>query len=48
MLFRLRTYNVEADKLAVFDVFLEHLLPIQLRHGAKLVGRLRSADESRI
>jgi NIPSNAP len=49
VLFRLRTYTVEPGKLAVFnEFFLEHLLPIQLRHGAKLVARLGSADESRI
>lgn len=49
MFFRLRTYSVEAGKLAAFnDFFLERLLPIQLRHGAKLVGRFESAEESRI
>jgi 8-oxo-dGTP diphosphatase len=38
-----------AGKLAVFnDFFLERLLPIQLRHGAKLVGRFESAEESQI
>jgi 8-oxo-dGTP diphosphatase len=49
VLFRLRTYTVEPGKLAVFnDFFLKHVLPIQLRHGAKLVARLGSADETRI
>jgi 8-oxo-dGTP diphosphatase len=47
--FRLRTYSVEPGKLGVFnEFFLERLLPVQLRHGAKLVGRFESAEESRI
>jgi len=45
----LRTYTVETGKLAPFnDFFLERLRPIQLRHGAKLVGRFESAEGSRI
>lgn len=49
MYFRLRIYEVEPSKLAVFnEFFVEHLLPIQLRHGAKLVGRFQSLEAGRI
>jgi NIPSNAP len=49
VLFRLRTYSVEPGRLAAFNqFFLERLLPIQVRHGARLVGRFESADQHRI
>jgi 8-oxo-dGTP diphosphatase len=49
MLFRLRTYRVEVGRLAAFnEFFLERLLPIQLKHGARLVGRFQSRDGSTV
>lgn len=43
--FRCRMYRVVPGKLGVFnDFFLRHLLPVQQRYGAKLVGRWASED----
>jgi 8-oxo-dGTP diphosphatase len=43
MLFRLRVYRVSAGMAERFDsFFLERLLPVQGRHGARLVGRWRN------
>jgi len=36
------TTEQQADRLTTF--FVEKLLPVQLRHGARLVGRWRSDD----
>jgi 8-oxo-dGTP diphosphatase len=42
MLFRLRVYRVASGMSESFDsFFLERLLPVQRRHGARLVGRWR-------
>jgi 8-oxo-dGTP diphosphatase len=43
MIFRLRVYRVSAGMAERFDsFFLERLLPVQRRHGARLVGRWRN------
>lgn len=45
MTFRCRMYRVVPGKLGAFnDFFLRHLLPVQQRYGAKLVGRWASGD----
>jgi hypothetical protein len=45
MIFRVRRYRVAAGKLEAFNAFfLEYLLPVQQRHGARLVGRWASED----
>ena len=45
MLFRLRQYKVAPGKTGVFnDFFLERLLPVQKRYGARLVGRWQNED----
>jgi hypothetical protein len=49
MLFRYRHYCVVPGKITLFnDFFQEWLLPIQLRHGAQLVGRWQTEDGSEI
>jgi hypothetical protein len=46
MLYRVRRYAALPEKLAAFhDFFNGHLLPIQVRHGARLVGRWETDDE---
>lgn len=45
MVFRYRAYQVAPGKLEAFNAFfLNRLLPVQRRHGAKLVGRWQSPD----
>ena len=45
MYYRMRTYRAVPEHLELFHQFFrEHLLPIQLRHGARLVGRWESED----
>ena len=40
MIYRIRRYAAVAENLPAFHaLFHEHLLPVQLRHGARLVGR---------
>lgn len=47
--FRGRIYSVDPVRLPAFtEYFLTYLLPIQERHGAKLVGRWSSADGSKV
>ncbi len=46
MLYRVRRYDAVPDKLAAFhDFFNNHLLPVQIRHGARLVGRWETDDD---
>ncbi|WP_306356389.1 NIPSNAP family protein [Nocardia sp. CC213A] len=48
MIYRMRIYQAVNENLAVFhDFFQTHLLPVQLRHGARLVGRWET-DDSRV
>lgn len=45
MLYRIRRYAAVPERLAVFDDFFnDYLLPVQLRHGARLVGRWETDD----
>lgn len=45
MIYRLRIYKVVPENLHAFhDFFRDHLLPIQERHGARLVGRWETED----
>jgi hypothetical protein len=40
MLYRIRRYVAVPDNLTAFHEFFNaHLLPVQLRHGARLIGR---------
>ncbi len=49
MYFRFRRYSVVSGKTEAFnDFFLSYLLPIQRRHGAKLVGRWQTEDGGEI
>jgi NIPSNAP len=41
----MRSYQAVTENLAVFhDFFRGYLLPVQLRHGARLVGRWETED----
>jgi hypothetical protein len=41
----MRIYDTVRENLPLFrDFFREHLLPVQLRHGARLVGRWETED----
>ena len=45
MIYRLRIYKAIPENLPTFhDFFRDHLLPIQERHGARLVGRWETED----
>ncbi|MHA3024323.1 NIPSNAP family protein [Mycobacterium sp. BMJ-28] len=45
MIYRMRIYQAVPDNLEIFhDFFRTHLLPVQLRHGARLVGRWETED----
>lgn len=45
MIYRMRIYQAVPAHLPAFhDFFLEHLLPVQERHGARLVGRWQTED----
>jgi hypothetical protein len=42
---RMRIYDAVRENLPVFhDFFRAHLLPVQLRHGARLIGRWETDD----
>jgi NIPSNAP len=46
MLYRVRRYVAVPERLAAFhDFFNAHLLPVQVRHGARLVGRWETDDD---
>ena len=45
MIYRMRIYQAVPENLETFNRFFEqHLLPTQLRHGARLVGRWATED----
>jgi hypothetical protein len=49
MIFRLRRYKVISGKVEAFnEFFLEYLLPVQQRHGARLVGRWATEDGTQV
>lgn len=46
MLYRMRIYQAVPAHLPAFhDHFRDHLLPVQQRHGARLVGRWETEDD---
>ncbi len=48
MLYRMRIYRAVPENLAAFhEFFRDYLLPVQLRHGARLIGRWQT-DDSRV
>ncbi|MEV6558446.1 NIPSNAP family protein [Nocardia sp. NPDC051756] len=45
VIYRMRIYQAVRENLAIFhEFFRTHLLPTQLRHGARLVGRWETED----
>jgi NIPSNAP len=45
VLYRMRIYQTVRENLPVFhEFFRTYLLPVQLRHGARLVGRWETED----
>jgi NIPSNAP protein len=49
VLYRMRIYRAVPENLALFhDFFRTHLLPVQLRHGARLIGRWQTEDDDRV
>jgi hypothetical protein len=45
MFYRMRIYQSVRENLPLFhDFFRSHLLPVQLRHGARLIGRWETED----
>lgn len=45
MIYRMRMYDTVRENLPIFhDYFRRHLLPVQLRHGARLIGRWQTED----
>ena len=49
MIYRRRTYRVEPSRAAAFNAFFnEHLLPLQLKYGARLIGRWITEDRTEI
>lgn len=45
MIYRMRIYHAEPNGVAAFNEFFNTLLlPVQLRHGARLVGRWQTED----
>ena len=46
MIYRMRIYDGVQASIAAFNTFFEqHLLPVQVRHGARLVGRWQTEDD---
>jgi NIPSNAP len=45
MVYRMRIYETVRENLPLFHEFFRcHLLPVQLRHGARLIGRWETED----
>ncbi|MGH3302783.1 MAG: NIPSNAP family protein [Streptosporangiaceae bacterium] len=45
MLYRMRSYETVRENLPLFHEFSRtHLLPVQRRHGARLIGRWEAED----
>jgi hypothetical protein len=45
MFYRMRIYETVRENLPLFhEFFRSHLLPVQLRHGARLIGRWETED----
>ncbi len=48
MIYRMRIYDTVRENLPLFHAFFRtHLLPVQLLHGARLIGRCET-DEGRV
>ena len=46
MIYRMRTYEGVSENIDAFNAFfLEYLLPSQLKHGARLVGRWHTESD---
>ena len=46
MIYRMRIYQGVRENVAAFNEFFElHLLPVQVRNGARLVGRWLTQDD---
>lgn len=46
MIYRMRIYQTVSEHLEAFHTFfLERLLPLQQRHGARLIGRWETDDQ---
>ena len=46
MIYRLRIYEgIHANVVAFNSFFEQYLLPIQIRHGARLIGRWQTEDD---
>lgn len=46
MIYRMRIYDTVSENLQLFhEFFRTYLLPVQLRHGARLVGRWEAGDD---
>lgn len=49
MYYRYRVYQaIPENETAFTELFLKWLLPVQLKHGARLVGRWVSTDHSKV
>jgi hypothetical protein len=49
VIYRIRTYVAVAENTENFNaLFRDHLLPIQLRHGARLIGRWVSENAAHV
>jgi NIPSNAP len=45
MIYRMRIYQTVRENLPLFhEFFRSYLLPVQLRHGARLIGRWEAED----
>jgi hypothetical protein len=45
VIYRMRSYQTVRENLALFhDFFRTYLLPVQIRHGARLIGRWETED----
>jgi hypothetical protein len=45
VIYRVRSYQTVRENLPIFhDFFRTYLLPVQLRHGARLIGRWEAED----
>ena len=46
MIYRMRTYDGVKENVEAFNAFFaNHLLPVQIRHGARLIGRWHTEDD---
>lgn len=49
IIYRKKTYKIQSENLAVFNNFFhKYLLPNQLKHGSKLIGRWVNEKQTEI